>query len=50
MDEKRWHDHRRNVERRAKEPRIYFKHDAIVVGVEKVDRAPSRFPAMAPSP
>jgi hypothetical protein len=39
-DEKRWHDHRRNVERRAKKSWLEFKHDAVVVGVEKVDRAP----------
>jgi hypothetical protein len=30
----------RNVERRAKKPWLEFKHDAVVVGVEKVDGTP----------
>jgi hypothetical protein len=38
-DEKGWHDHRRYVERRAKEPSISSTMP-LVVGVEKVDPAP----------
>ena len=39
-DEKRWHDHRRNVERPAEEPWLDFKHDGVAERVEKVDRDP----------